>query len=193
MSCLPELEVGLGTAWWFSAAYLAGNLWIMLFFPRESWKRFFEDPVTRSEAGKPRARQKIAVGLSRFLWLGLVVYAVFVPLQLRAWRSFVGLTMIVVGLACYEVSLLNYASTPVSEPVVKGLYRLSRNPIYVSDFFFWLGVGVFAGSWVVVIVKLFGRIVSHYQIIQEEAYCLERYGDAYRHYMEKVPRYAIAF
>jgi len=193
MSFLPELDVGLWTAWWFSALYLVGNLWIMLFFPRESWKRFFEDPETQSEAGKPRARQKIAVGLSRFLWLGLVVYAVFVPIESGTLRSFLGLPMILVGMACYEVSLVNYASTPVSEPVVKGLYRVSRNPIYLSDFIFWFGVGVFAGSWVIVVVKLFGRVVSHYQILEEEAHCLEKYGDAYRDYMERVPRYAVAF
>ena len=43
------------------------------------------------------------------------------------------------------------------------------------------------------LAKLAEPLALHYQILQEEAYCLERYGDAYRQYMEKVPRYAIAF
>jgi len=32
-------------------------------------------------------------------------------------------------------------------------------------------------------------IINHFVVIAEEKHCLKEYGDSYREYMEKVPRY----
>jgi protein-S-isoprenylcysteine O-methyltransferase Ste14 len=37
------------------------------------------------------------------------------------------------------------------------------------------------------------RVFSHYGILAEEEVCLKQYGDSYRAYMERVPRYFLFF
>ena len=56
-----------------------------------------------------------------------------------------------------------------------------------------LGACIAIGSWTAVIALAVARILSHFGIVAEEEICLKQYGDSYRAYMQRVPRYFVFF
>lgn len=82
-----------------------------------------------------------------------------------------------------------YASTPKGETVVRGVYRLSRNPMY---FFYEVGCigGLHCLGIVVVALATIPLIlVTHGVILGEERYCMTTYGEDYARYKARTPRY----
>jgi protein-S-isoprenylcysteine O-methyltransferase Ste14 len=74
--------------------------------------------------------------------------------------------------------------------VTNGLYRFSRNPIYVSMGTGVAAVGIAAGSlWVTVMVVPL-MVMLHYGVVRREERYLERkFGDDYRRYCARVRRW----
>jgi len=75
------------------------------------------------------------------------------------------------------------------QPVTKGVYRFSRHPIYLGVIMFFIGVGIACASWVYILFALVWIIVWLIAIPYEERDLIEKYGDAYREYMNKTPRW----
>ena len=73
--------------------------------------------------------------------------------------------------------------------VTRGPYAYSRNPMYVSELALWLGWAVFYGNIGVLIgfVILFAVLVAGARY--EERVLETRFGDAYRAYRDRVPRW----
>jgi protein-S-isoprenylcysteine O-methyltransferase Ste14 len=61
--------------------------------------------------------------------------------------------------------------------------------MYVTAFVFFLGVSIATASWVFLLFTVLLIAASFYFAPVEEQSCLERYGDAYRKYMDSTPRY----
>jgi protein-S-isoprenylcysteine O-methyltransferase Ste14 len=71
--------------------------------------------------------------------------------------------------------------------VVVGPYRHVRNPMAVAGAFQTVGVGLWAGSWLVVVVALAGAVVWHLLIRPaEEADLARRFGEPYERYRATV-------
>ncbi len=83
---------------------------------------------------------------------------------------------------------------PTWEPTLalatEGVYAMSRNPIYVAFVILMIAFGLFfASDWVFVMLVPF-VLVMHFGVIRrEEEYLLERFGEPYAAYTERVPRY----
>jgi protein-S-isoprenylcysteine O-methyltransferase Ste14 len=74
--------------------------------------------------------------------------------------------------------------------LTRGPFAWSRNPMFLSGQIVWLGWAIFYGSPVVLIVALVLWASSHYLTVPREERALEaRYGDAYREYRRRVPRW----
>lgn len=189
MSILMELTIGIKTAWWFSVIYLLGMIIVMIYYPKESWVRFFGGSESEFTKNDTKTHRRIKKGISYICWFGLIIYAVFVPVQWGTIHFYFGLGIFAISMLLYVIALFNYASTPVGQPVTKGLYKISRNPQYVFDYLIWVGIGILTASWVIILVKTFGIILEHYTIIEEEHFCLEKYGKDYEEYLQKIPRY----
>jgi protein-S-isoprenylcysteine O-methyltransferase Ste14 len=101
----------------------------------------------------------------------------------------VGLPITLIGLIFYTIVLINWATAPQDSQVSEGLYRYSRHPMYVSMFIFFLGLSVATASWVLLllfIIFVVGCVV--YADVEEQS-CIVRWGNAYREYMNKTPRW----
>ena len=70
-----------------------------------------------------------------------------------------------------------------------GPYRFTRNPQYVGDIVFFIGVGVIANSVFLWIAHLLLALVFVVAPLTEEPWLEEQYGDAYREYRRRVPRF----
>ena len=73
--------------------------------------------------------------------------------------------------------------------VSDGPYRFTRNPQYVGDIVFFIGVGVIANSVFLWIAHLLLALVFVVAPLTEEPWLEEQYGDAYREYRRRVPRF----
>ena len=74
--------------------------------------------------------------------------------------------------------------------ITGGLYRFSRNPIYLSMVVLLYGVAISLGSlspWIV--PTLFGASISWLFIQREEEMLTEKFGDQYRSYCQQVRRW----
>lgn len=70
-----------------------------------------------------------------------------------------------------------------------GIYAISRNPMYASFFFMNTATFLFLPSLLLLVVMLYGMIVHHFIIIGEEKFLENEFGDEYRKYKARVPRY----
>ena len=74
--------------------------------------------------------------------------------------------------------------------VIDGPYRISRNPMYMSGLFAWLGWTIFYGSLAVfVMLVLFWFVFSFRVIPQEEKQLEALFGDEYLQYKNSVRKW----
>ena len=117
------------------------------------------------------------------------VYAVFLPLRLGTAWLYSGLFIYLLGVVFTIVAVLNFATSPKDKIITKGLYGISRNPMYVGILLIQIGVGIACSSWLYLLLTLVLMILLNANLSAEERYCLYRYGDAYREYTSKTPRW----
>jgi len=98
-----------------------------------------------------------------------------------------------IGIIGLVGAMLNYWNTPPDQPVTRGIYKISRHPQIFSLFIIFLGVCMTIGSWPALLALLLSKLFQHFGILAEEQVCLKRYGESYRAYMERVPRYFLFF
>jgi protein-S-isoprenylcysteine O-methyltransferase Ste14 len=180
MSLIPAFEIGVWNAWIFML-YHSLPMPIMMLAHKGSMQ----------EASKPHSeieRKLYPVGW--IMWFAACIYSIFLPLRLGTMWFYVGLPISLVGLIAYTTVSVNMATTPMDkEPLTRGLYRYSRHPMYITQFVMFIGVGIACASWVFLLFWVVYTILSFITAIPEERFCLEKYGDAYREYMNRTPRW----
>ena len=71
-----------------------------------------------------------------------------------------------------------------------GIYRRTRNPIYVGYMLILAGIGVWAGSWWVVAMLIPAYLVIRYGVVaREEKYLEAKFGETYTAYKTSVRRW----
>ena len=74
--------------------------------------------------------------------------------------------------------------------VTAGLYRYSRNPMYLGLLLLLFGAALWLGNPAnVFLLLLFLLLITLFQIKPEEKILCEKFGSNYRHYCEKVRRW----
>ncbi len=87
----------------------------------------------------------------------------------------------------------NYSGTVVIKDshtlVTSGPYRWIRHPIYTSYFALTLSLFLLTANWFIGLALLALSILLASRVEGEEALLLERFGDAYRAYMQRTGRF----
>ncbi len=73
--------------------------------------------------------------------------------------------------------------------VTTGVFAYSRNPIYVAFCLVLLGQFLVFSNWILLVYIPAAVWLIHRQILREEAFLKECYGEAYREYCKQVRRY----
>lgn len=128
-------------------------------------------------------------------WLGRDFPVPFTDLLI--WRSiggvlcFIGLGMNVWAVSEFKRTRQNPSPrTPTLELVMRGPYRISRNPMYLGLGLFQIGLGLLLNNlWVSLLTIPAWMTVRYIAIIPEEAYLEQRFGDQYRQYRTMVRRW----
>ncbi len=186
MVFIPDPGFELLNGWLPLAAYLVVFGFLILIFPKEVVKRLYD----RSLWSK---KQKIITSIGKLFSLSNLILIILSPLRPGSAVFIAGITVFVLGVTGMCIALVNYRTTPLDVPVTKGIYRVSRNP---QIFFIWtifLGICLMIGSGISLIILTVSILFLHTSTLAEEKACLEQYGDSYRDFMKKVPRYFLFF
>jgi len=183
MSAIPAFEIGAWNAWVFMLLEL---LTFPLFF------RVATDRAPKADSHNVATLPKVKKTLlysSKIIYIPAFIYSIFLPLKLGTLWFYIGLPITLIGFISGIVVIVNWAASPRGKPVTTGLYRYSRHPMYVTAFIFFLGVSIATASWVFLLFTILLITASFYYAPLEEDSCLTQYGDSYREYMNKTPKY----
>jgi protein-S-isoprenylcysteine O-methyltransferase Ste14 len=184
MSLIPEFKLGVWNAWIFVLAFLLlFIIWGLLdrLKGQKSSSRPDKPPFTEKE--------KTLYGLSQLALWTSNAYSIFLPLQLATPWFYGGLVIYLVGMMLTLIAGTSLDSTPLDQPATDGLYRFSRNPIYLGCFLIYLGIGIACASWLFLLLTTIWIALYNILIAPEEQWCLEKYGDEYRDYMKRTPKW----
>jgi len=182
MTLIPAFEIGVWNAWIFVIPMLIISFSDMrVTAARESGRQSGDFQLTKKEKGIINA-----------IFLPMVVsfiYAVFLPLQLGTTWLYIGLLIYLFGIGFTIVVILNFATSPQDKVITKGLYGVSRNPMYIGLLLMQIGLGIACSSWLYLLLVVVLMILLHANSSAEERFCLYRYGDDYQKYMNRTPRW----
>jgi protein-S-isoprenylcysteine O-methyltransferase Ste14 len=183
MSLIPAFEIGVWNAWIFMVLLLVPYFLVPLnIIPkgREGGSSFV------TEFNKT---QKTAFFSLHILNLLMFIYSVFVPIKLGTVWFYVGLPVYLIGLIFYALVFVAFARTPPEKLVTGGIYHYSRNPMQLSIFLAVLGIGIATASWVFLLLAVLFTLMPLIYLKTEELHLLKFYGDTYRDYMNRTPRW----
>jgi protein-S-isoprenylcysteine O-methyltransferase Ste14 len=107
----------------------------------------------------------------------------------------------VIAVGGFALSLAGYAALrrwgtdvgpaqPVRVLVTDGVFKWTRNPIYLGIWIALSGVALaFAVDWLLILIIPVSMIVNLAAVRPEEAYLEQKFGGVYRNYKRRVPRY----
>jgi protein-S-isoprenylcysteine O-methyltransferase Ste14 len=182
MELLPALQVGWLNGWLLLAGEFLIQGFLLLVYPKPVVSRLFD------RSGWDTKQRTFTI-LGKCFSLICLILIFLTPLKTNSIEFIAGLILYAIGLAGLAVAMQNFRDTPSDQPVMRGVYRISRHPQIVALTIIFLGICLAIGSWAAIVVLILSRFFQHFGILAEEEVCLQRYGEAYRTYLKRVPRY----
>jgi hypothetical protein len=102
---------------------------------------------------------------------------------------YAGVAIYLLGLALCAISMRDFTRPDANGMNTEGLYRYSRNPMYIAYFLCFLGIAFLTKSMIFFLILVTFQAAAHWIILSEERWCLERFGKAYQDYQDRVRRY----
>ena len=167
MSLIPTFEIGFWNAWIFLIPLFSMHI-----------------INARIKTGGPSVKILIVI------FIILHILPIFLPLELDTIWFYAGLIFYIVGITIGFLAIYGFATTPVDKPVSKGIFRYSRNPMYLGAFVLFIGISLVSISWVYFLIALIWMIITHVKEISiEESECTKKYGTDYIEYMKRTPKW----
>lgn len=156
--------------------------WLLWLFNKEALKRAaFFPPLL--------GKEKVAFWFYQIATMLLFLYLCFLKIDVDSMWFYPGVFVYGFGVLLCIVSMSNFSKPSRNGINLKGLYRISRNPIYVSYFIYFLGCVLLTRSFILLVLLIVFQVSAHWIILSEERWCVKKFGEAYLNYMEKVRRY----
>ena len=186
MSLIPEFELGLWNAWIITVLFYVATLTPLQIGKEKANKRGEGEPAW-SEVSKIH---RIAILITHAVIMPFTIgYSIFLPLKLGTVWFYVGIPICFLAILMGLMAGVSFATAPLDEPMTKGIYSISRNPMYFGMFLMIIGIGIACASWVFLLCGVVWIVSWHIGVVEEERILLEKYGDAYREYMDRTPRW----
>jgi protein-S-isoprenylcysteine O-methyltransferase Ste14 len=186
MELFPTLELGWLNGWIFTAFFYSIFGILLKILPKEVVARLYD------EKGWTKL-QKVSAKISKIFGILIIILMTFTPLKLESLEFIIGVIIFSIGTIGFIAAILNFANAPLDKPITSGLYKISRNPQMVMLYFIGIGSSIVIGSYIAIILATIGQFLSHFRILGEEKRLSEQYGDPYKDYKKKVPRYFLYF
>jgi len=188
MDLIPAFQIGWLNGWILLCLFYLVFGAFLLIFPKDIRTRLFY--YKRSGWNK---KQRLLYFIGRVSALVYLVLIIFTPLIIGTNLFILGIFLFVIGLAGFIVALSNFKNVLPNRLATIGLYRVSRHPQVLMLFVSGVGICLSIGSWIALLVLAISRFFGHFRTLAEEENCIEQYGDSYRSYIKRVPRYFLFF
>lgn len=100
----------------------------------------------------------------------------------------VGWIVFGVGAFLYGLSILALRKKGVGNIVDSGVYGVVRHPMYLGAMIMFLSHVFLGQNWIVAIGTIVAIVCCYLISLSDEEQNLEKFGDDYKRYMQKVPR-----
>lgn len=116
----------------------------------------------------------------------------------RAFAEGLGGLLIIIGLGLVMAAVNEFngqgerlrPQTPSRALLTKGVYKFSRNPIYLGMMVFGAGFGVAtSNAWIIATTAIASAIIHVFVIRPEEAYLAAKFGAEYEEFRKRVRRW----
>jgi protein-S-isoprenylcysteine O-methyltransferase Ste14 len=185
------------------------NLARVRYSARESTCRRSIDQTARDE----RRLHIVALAMFGPVWFGGIILYVILP----SWIIFLSIPLpdwvrlIMLGLAALSIPFTLWRYRTLGKNWVRALdrskflqrkretlvtsgpYHYVRNPIYLGAFIFIIALALVGANWLLLLPALALIALIYKQIGKEEAMLIDRFGDEYREYMKRIPRFIPKF
>lgn len=178
---IPAFKIGLWNAWILVIPMLILYIFSMRVTAARESGRSGDFKITKKE-------NMIIYSILLVMCIAFI-YAIFLPLQLSIVWLIIGLIIYLLGIVFTIIAVLNFATSPKDKVITKGLYGMSRNPMYVGIVITQIGLGIACSSWLYLLLTAVLMILLNANSSAEERYCLYMYRDDYRKYMNRTPRW----
>lgn len=121
--------------------------------------------------------------------LGIIIYLFFLKVQTDNVVFYIGLALYGISILLFIIATIHFAKPNEAGMNQKGIYRFSRNPMYVAYFIYFISCAMITHSMVLLYIVLVFGFSSHWIVLSEERWCINQFGDEYKNYMKKVRRY----
>jgi protein-S-isoprenylcysteine O-methyltransferase Ste14 len=156
---------------------------------------------TQSTSGGARVHFPPPVVFLALVVVGVILQRALWPLAipLGFWKRIgIGAVVLLAGLSSIISARIWFTRTgqspipwkPSPELLVQGIYRHTRNPMYVGVTVIQMGLGVSLDNlWISMLAPVALALVHFIAVRPEEAYLAEKFGDSYLRYKASVRRY----
>lgn len=180
------IQLGILNIWLF---LVIGYGLISLFMVISNKKRGkpIEDPKYHLSCGK---KQVFVTGYLPLILLFIV--SLFIPIRM-VFPFIIGLFLVGLGVLINGLAMKSFTSS-IEKLNTGGIYRFSRNPMYVGGIILIIGLNIMGWSASLINVlfiasSLFMIAMFHYTILKEEQFLINKYGQSYQQYLNNIPRY----
>ena len=134
-------------------------------------------------------KERVAFYVYQMTILFLLIYLFFSRIKFNTIFNFIGLIIFLIGTILYIKSIIDFAKPQDNGINRNGLYKYSRNPMYVAFFLYFLGASLLINSSLYFLILGIFQVSVHFLILSEERWCIEKFGSEYEEYMKDIRRY----
>jgi len=183
MPLTPTFQIGIWNAWIFMSVFI-----IQMFIIMFADKRIQQKSHVPMKAKQNKFEKNIGI-IANIIWFAALIYSIFLPFRLCTIWFYAGLFVFLIGFVLLWLGTISFMTTPVDQMITKGVYKISRHPMYLATFFICLGTGIAGASWLFILLTIIMQYCFHHEALVEERYCIKMYGDEYKDYMNTVRRW----
>jgi len=157
----------------------------------------FKDPATGTSS--PSKNCRLFGQVASLLFVILLLMTIFLPKgenpYLRAGGVFIlTLAAIFIFLPFYFLSKYGRVGMGDSymqtrQVVDRGPYAIVRHPQYLGYVLLACGFAFLRQHWTIILLTVLGSVFFYLQAVEDEAICISKFGEAYRQYCQRVPRF----
>ena len=146
-------------------------------------------------------KTKIPPPILALIMIALIyLSSLFIEPTIFNYQGSLSVLVLILGLACaipsfklfarYKTTISPLKPSDATALVTEGMYRYSRNPMYLGLLLLTIASTIWFGTWFGIIINiLFIFLINFLQIIPEEEALLEIFGEEYEEYKKNVRRW----
>lgn len=158
-----------------------------------------ENNKTVAESPPPSKSLRLYGQIASVLLVVLLLVTIILPAGENLYLRYTGVFILALAalfmfLPFYHLSKYGQAAKGESymqsrQVVDRGLYAILRHPQYMGYMLLGFGFALLRQHWAIILLAVLGAVFFYLQALEEEKICLSKFGEDYRRYSQRVPRF----